>query len=192
MSVYIPMVLDDKDGRGCDLFSRLLRDRIILLTGPINDDTAALVAGQLLYLESQDPEKEIFLYLNSPGGSVTAGLAILDTMRCLKCPVSTICMGQAASMAAILLAAGTRGKRLMLPNSEAMIHQPVSGMQGQVTDLTIHAQHVQQVKDRLTALLAGLCGQEPERVARDLERDHFLTAREAVDYGLADQVLEER
>lgn len=188
----IPYVLHKDSGHGYDIFSRLLCDRIILLNGPVTEDTAALVVAQLLYLEAQDPEGDISLYINSPGGSVTAGLAILDTMRCLRCDVATICMGQAASMGAVLLAGGTRGKRRILPNGEVMIHQPLSGVQGQVTDMAIHVRHAQQTKERLTALLSQFCGRAPEEVAADLERDHFLSAREAVEYGLADQVIEER
>lgn len=187
--IPVPYVLHSETGHGYDIFSRLLVDRIILLNGPIDDQMAAVVMAQLLYLEAQDPEKDIALYINSPGGSVSAGLAILDTMRCLKCPVATICVGMATSMAAVLLAAGTKGKRQVLPNSEVMIHQPLSGFQGQVTDLEIHVNHARHLKERLTQLLSEYSGQEVAVLQSHMERDHYLSAREAVEYGLADRVL---
>lgn len=190
--IPVPYVLHSETGHGYDIFSRLLVDRIILLNGPIDDQMAAVVMAQLLYLEAQDPEKDIALYINSPGGSVSAGLAILDTMRCLKCPVATICVGMAASMAAVLLAAGTKGKRQVLPNSEVMIHQPLSGFQGQVTDLEIHVNHARHLKERLTQLLSEYSGQEVAVLQSHMERDHYLSAKEAVEYGLADRVLAAR
>lgn len=186
----IPMVLDGRDGRGYDIFSRLLRDRIVLLSGQVTEELAASVVAQLLFLEAEDPERDISLYINSPGGLVTAGFAILDTMSHIRCDVATICIGQAASMGAVLLAAGTKGKRRVLPNCEVMIHQPLSGAQGQVTDLQIHAEHALAIKDRLTRLMAAFCGKDATAVGADMERDHYLTAQEAVDYGLADMVIQ--
>lgn len=185
----MPYIVDQQSGRGYDIFSRLLKDRVVLLTGEVNDETAAVVVAQLLYLEAQDPDKEISLYINSPGGSVTAGLAILDTMEHVRCPVSTIAVGLAASMGAILLAAGEPGKRRVLPNAEVMIHQPLGGAGGQATDVLIHARHLERTRERLTSLLAGYTGKDPAQLAADMERDNFLTAEEAVAYGLADQVV---
>ena len=187
--VTMPYVIENKDGRGYDIFSRLLKDRIILLTGEVNDEMAATVVAQLLYLEAQDPDKDIFLYINSPGGSVTAGLAILDTMEHIRCDVSTIGVGLAASMGAVLLAAGTKGKRRMLPNAESMIHQPLGGAGGQATDVLIHAKHLERTKARLTDLLAEYTGKDREQLAADMERDRFMTAEESVAYGLVDEVL---
>ena len=187
--VTMPYVTDAKDGRGSDLFSRLLQDRVILLTGEIADDSAAVAVAELLYLEAQDSEKPIDLYINSPGGSVSAGLAILDTMGHLRCPVGTTAMGLAASMGAVLLAAGERGMRRVLPNAEVMIHQPLGGAKGPATDVLIHARRMERTKGRLLELLADFTGQSRERLAADMERDCFLTAREAVEYGLADTVL---
>ena len=187
--VTMPYVIENKDGRGYDIFSRLLKDRIILLTGEVNDEMAATVVAQLLYLEAQDPDKDIFLYINSPGGSVTAGLAILDTMEHIRCDVATIGVGLAASMGAVLLAAGTKGKRRMLPNAESMIHQPLGGAGGQATDVLIHAKHLERTKARLTDLLAEYTGKDREQLAADMERDRFMTAEESVAYGLVDEVL---
>ena len=187
--VTMPYVIENKDGRGYDIFSRLLKDRIILLTGEVNDELAATVVAQLLYLEAQDPEKDIYLYINSPGGSVTAGLAILDTMEHIRCDVATIGMGLAASMGAVLLAAGKKGKRRMLPNAESMIHQPLGGAGGQATDVLIHARHLERTRTRLTEILAACTGRSMEELAADMERDRFMTAQESVEYGLVDGVL---
>ena len=185
----IPYVVENKDGRGYDIFSRLLKDRIILLTGQVTDEAAALIVAQMLFLEAQDPDKEISFYINSPGGSVTAGMAILDTMQHIRCDVRTIGMGMAASMGAVLLAAGTKGKRMMLPNAEAMIHQPLGGAGGQATDVLIHAKHLEKTKEKLIRLMADYTGKPQKTVKTDMERDHFLTAEDAVSYGLADQVV---
>lgn len=187
--VTMPYVMDPKDGRGSDLFSRLLQDRVILLTGEVNDDSAAVAVAQLLYLEAQDPEKEISFYINSPGGSVTAGLAIVDTMRHVRCPVATTAVGLAASMGAVLLAAGEKGRRRMLPNAEVMIHQPLGGAEGQTTDVLIRARRMERMKERLLDLMTEFTGREREKLAADMERDCFLDAQEAVDYGQADEVL---
>lgn len=187
--VTMPYVMDGKDGRGYDLFSRLLKDRIIILTGEVNDEMAASVVGQLLFLEAQDPTKDISIYINSPGGSVTAGLAILDTMEHIRCDVSTICVGMAASMGAVLLAAGTRGKRRILPNAETMIHQPLGGVGGQASDVLIRARHLERTRTRLTDLLAGYTGKDRSTLMADMDRDYFMTAQESVAYGLADQVV---
>ena len=188
----IPYVVENKDGRGYDIFSRLLKDRIILLTGEVTDDAAALVVAQMLFLEAQDPNKEISFYINSPGGSVTAGLAILDTMQHIRCDVRTIGLGMAASMGAVLLAAGTKGKRMMLPNAEAMIHQPLGGAGGQATDVLIHAAHLEKTKNRLIHLMSEFTGKTTKSLKTDMERDRFLTAQEAVTYGLVDEILAER
>ena len=188
----IPYVVENKDGRGYDIFSRLLKDRIILLTGQVTDEAAALIVAQMLFLEAQDPDKDIFLYINSPGGSVTAGMAILDTMNHVRCDVRTIGMGMTASMGAVLLAAGAKGKRMMLPNAEAMIHQPLGGAGGQATDVLIHAKHLEKTKEKLIRLMAEFTGKSQKTVKADLERDHFLSAEEAVAYGLADMVLEHK
>ena len=191
----VPYVIEQtaRGERSYDIFSRLLNDRIIMLSDEVNDATASLVVAQLLYLESQDPDKEIQFYINSPGGSVTAGMAIYDTMQYVKCDVSTICMGMAASMGAFLLASGTKGKRLALPNSEIMIHQPLmGGLQGQATDIKIHADHIVRTKERLNRMLSEYTGQPLEVICRDTERDNFLTAQQALDYGLIDAVIEKR
>ena len=188
----MPYVIEGKDGRGYDIFSRLLKDRIVLLTGEVNDETSAAVVAQLLYLEGQDPEKDISVYINSPGGSVTSGMAIYDTMQYIRCDVSTICMGMAASMGAFLLSAGTKGKRFALPNSDIMIHQPSGGAQGQATDINIHAQHILDIKKRLNEILAKNTGQPLEVIERDTERDNFMTAQQAMEYGLVDKVIEKR
>lgn len=188
----IPSV-SEKNGefRG-DIFSRMLDDRIVFLTGEINSQVAELVVAELLYLEGQDPDKDISLYINSPGGSVTAGLAIHDTMKYIKCDVSTICIGEACSMGAFLLASGTKGKRFALPNSEVMIHQVLSGYQGQASDLEIHTRHTLRLKEKMNRLLAEYTGQPYEKVVVDTDRDHFLTAEEALDYGIIDSIFATR
>ena len=190
----VPMVVE-QTGRGersYDIFSRLLNDRIIFLSDEVNDVTASLVVAQLLFLESQDPDKDIVLYINSPGGSITAGMAIFDTMNYIKCDVSTVCVGMAASMGAFLLAAGAKGKRLALPNSEIMIHQPLGGMQGQATDIKIHADRIIRMRRTLNEILAKQTGRPVEEIERDTERDNFLSAQEAKDYGLIDEVIDKR
>ena len=190
----VPYVVEqtNRGERSYDIFSRLLNDRIIMLSEEVNDTTASLVVAQLLYLEAQDPDKDIQFYINSPGGSVTAGMAIYDTMQYLKCDVSTICVGMAASMGAFLLSAGTKGKRIALPNAEIMIHQPSGGAQGQATDIQIQAERIAQMKKKLTKILADNTGKDVETVAADCERDHFMTAEEAKAYGLIDQVIYKR
>lgn len=195
MSSLVPYVVEQtaRGERSYDIFSRLLNDRIIMLSDEVNDATASLVVAQLLYLEGQDPEKEISLYINSPGGSITAGFAIYDTMQYIKSDVSTICMGLAASMGSFLLAAGTKGKRLALPNSEIMIHQPlIGGLQGQASDIKIHADHLVRTRTRLNTILAERTGQTIEKIALDTERDNFMSAEEAVAYGLVDNVITHR
>ena len=190
----VPMVVE-QEGRGersYDIYSRLLNDRIIFLSDEVNDTTASLVVAQLLYLEAKDPEKDISLYINSPGGSVTAGMAIFDTMNFIKCDVSTICIGMAASMGAFLLAAGAKGKRLALPNSEIMIHQPLGGMQGQASDIKIHADHILRTRDTINRILAAETGKSLEEIARDTDRDNFMSARQAMEYGLIDKVIDKR
>ncbi|MGN0442495.1 MAG: ATP-dependent Clp endopeptidase proteolytic subunit ClpP [Acutalibacteraceae bacterium] len=190
----VPYVVE-QDGRGersYDIFSRLLKDRIVMLNDEVNSATASLVVAQLLFLEGQDPSKDISLYINSPGGSVTDGLAIYDTMNYIKCDVSTICMGMAASMGAFLLAAGAKGKRLALPNSDIMIHQPSGGAKGQATDIMIHADHILQTKKKLNTILSEKTGQPYDVIARDTERDNFMTAQQALEYGLIDKVIEKR
>ena len=191
MSSLVPYVVEQtsRGERSYDIFSRLLNDRIIMLSDEGNDVTASLVVAQLLYLEGQDPDKDIHLYINSPGGSVTSGFAIYDTMKYIKCDVSTICMGMAASMGAFLLSAGAKGKRFALPNSEIMIHQPLGGAQGQATDVEIHANHIIRTKKRLNQLLSEATGQPLEVIERDTERDNFMTAQQAADYGLIDKVI---
>ena len=190
----IPYVIEqtNRGERSYDIFSRLLNDRIILLNEDVNSASAGVVVAQLLYLEGQDPEKDISLYINSPGGVITDGMAIYDTMQYIKCDVSTICIGMAASMGAFLLAAGAKGKRFALPNSEIMIHQPSGGAQGQATDISIHANHILRVKDQLNHILSERTGQPLEVVQRDTERDNFMTAQEALEYGLIDKVIEHR
>lgn len=190
----VPYVLEEtsKGERSFDIYSRLLNDRIIMLTDEVNDATASLVIAQMLYLESQDPEKDIFFYINSPGGSVSAGLAIYDTMNFIKCDVSTICMGMAASMGAFLLSSGAKGKRLALPNSEIMIHQPLGGAKGQASDIKIHAEHILRTRDRLNRILAANTGKELSEIERDTERDNFMTADAAAEYGLIDRVIAKR
>ena len=190
----VPYVVEQtsRGERSYDIFSRLLNDRIIFLSEEVNDTTASLIVAQLLYLEAQDPDKDIQFYINSPGGVVTAGLAIYDTMQYIKCDVSTICIGMAASMGAFLLSSGTKGKRLALPNAEIMLHQPSGGAQGQVTDIEIPAQRIADVKRRLNEILAKNTGRPVEEVARDCERDHFLTAEQAKEYGIVDKVIYQR
>ncbi len=191
---YMPYVVE-QTGRGersYDIFSRLLNDRIVMLCDEVNDTSASLVVAQLLYLEGQDPDKDIQLYINSPGGSVTAGLAIYDTMQYIKCDVSTICIGMAASMGAFLLSSGAKGKRMVLPNAEVMIHQPSGGSQGQATDIMIQAAHIQRTKERLNKILADNTGKPIEQIAADTERDNWMTAAQAVEYGLVDKVIEKR
>ena len=190
----VPMVIETtgRSERAYDIYSRLLKDRIILLSSEVNDTVASLVCAQLLFLESQDPEKEINLYINSPGGSVTAGLAIYDTMQFIKPDVSTICMGQAASMGAFLLTAGAKGKRFCLPNSRVMIHQPLGGFQGQATDVDIHAREMLRIKERLNTMLAENTGKSYDEVVRATERDNFLTPEQALEFGIIDRVLVSR
>ena len=190
----VPMVVEQtsRGERSYDIYSRLLNDRIIMLCDEVNDQTASLVVAQLLYLEGQDPDKDIRLYINSPGGSVTAGLAIYDTMNYIKCDVSTTCIGMAASMGAFLLSSGAKGKRFALPNSEIMIHQPSGGSQGQATDIKIQADHILRTKKRLNEILAKNTGQPLEVIEQDTERDNFKSAQEAVEYGLVDKVIEKR
>ena len=178
--------------RAYDIFSRLLNDRIVFLADEVNDTTASLVIAQLLFLESQDPDKDIAFYINSPGGSVSAGLAIYDTMNYIKCDVSTICLGMAASMGAFLLSSGAKGKRFALPNSEIMIHQPLGGYQGQASDIKIHSDHILRTKDKLNRILAANTGKPLEMIERDTDRDNFLSAQQALEYGLIDKVLDKR
>ena len=190
----VPYVVEqtNRGERSYDIFSRLLNDRIIMLNEEVNSATASLVVAQLLYLEGQDPNKDISLYINSPGGSVTDGMAIYDTMQYIKCDVSTICMGMAASMGAFLLAAGTKGKRYALPNADIMIHQPSGGAQGQATDIEIHTKHILHTKQKLNEILAKNTGQPLDVIKADTERDNFMTAQEALEYGLIDKVIEKR
>ncbi len=190
----IPMVIETtgRTERAYDIYSRLLKDRIILLGTEVNDAVASLICAQLLFLESQDPEKEVSLYINSPGGSVTAGMAIYDTMKFIACPVTTLCMGRAASMGAFLLAGGEKGKRFALPHSQIMIHQPSGGYQGQATDIEIHAKEVLRMKKDLNSILAQNTGQNIKKVTSDTERDNFLTAEEALKYGIIDNILTSR
>lgn len=190
----IPYVIEqtNRGERSYDIFSRLLSDRIIMLSDEVNDTTASLVVAQMLFLEGQDPDKDISLYINSPGGSVSAGFAIYDTMQYLKCDVSTICMGMAASMGAFLLAAGAKGKRLALPNSEIMIHQPLGGAQGQATEIKIVADHILKTRDRLNRILAENTGKPIEVIAQDTERDNYLDAQQAMEYGIVDKVIYKR
>ena len=189
---YVPVVVE-QTGRGersYDIYSRLLKDRIIMLSGEVNDQVASSIVAQLLFLEAEDPEKDIYLYINSPGGVVTAGMSMFDTMNYIKPDICTICIGQAASMGAFLLSAGTKGKRFALPNTRIMIHQPSGGAQGQSTDIQIQAQEIQRLKDALNELLANHTGQPFEKVEKDTERDNFMSAQEACEYGLIDKVIE--
>jgi ATP-dependent Clp protease protease subunit len=190
----VPIVIE-QSGRGeraYDIYSRLLRERVVFLVGPVNDQTANLVVAQLLFLESENPDKDISLYINSPGGSVSAGLSIYDTMQFIKPDVSTLCMGLAASMGAFLLAAGAKGKRFALPNSKIMIHQPMGGAQGQATDIEIHAREILKTREQLNRILAERSGQPLDRVQADTERDYFMSAAESAEYGLIDQVIAKR
>ncbi len=190
----VPYVVEqtNRGERSYDIFSRLLNDRIVMLNEEVNNASAGVIVAQLLYLEGQDPEKDISLYINSPGGVITDGMAIYDTMQYIKCDVSTICIGMAASMGSFLLAAGAKGKRFALPNSEIMIHQPSGGAQGQATDISIHANHILRTKKKLNTILAERTGQPIEVIERDTERDNFMTAQQALEYGLIDKVIESR
>ena len=187
----VPMVVEQtsRGERYYDIYSRLLNDRIIFLADEVNDTTASLVVAQMLYLEAQDPDKDIYFYINSPGGSISAGMSIYDTMNYIKCDVSTICIGMAASMGAFLLASGAKGKRFALPNSEIMIHQPLGGMQGQASDIKIHADHILKIRDKLNKILAEVTGKPLKTIEKDTERDNFMSAYEAETYGLIDKVI---
>lgn len=191
---YVPFVIeqDRNSERSYDIFSRLLKDRIIFLTGPIDDATANVVIAQMLFLESDNPDKDIYLYINSPGGSVTAGMAIYDTMQYIKPDVSTICIGSAASMASILLMAGTKGKRFALPHSEVMLHQPLGGYSGQASDIAIHAKNILRIREEMYDVIVSHTGQEREKVIADTDRDNYLTAHQALEYGIIDSVVSER
>lgn len=193
-SALVPYVVenDSRGERSYDIFSRLLKDRVIILSDEVNDATASVVVAQLLFLEAQDPDKDISLYINSPGGSVSAGMAIYDTMNFIKCDVSTICIGMAASMGAFLLSSGTKGKRFALPNSEIMIHQPLGGTQGQASDIQIEAEHILKIKTRLNQILAQNTGKDLKTITKDTDRNNWLTSQEAVAYGLIDKVLDKR
>lgn len=190
--MLIPYVVEQttRGERSYDIYSRLLQDRIVFLGGEIDSNMANLIVAQLLFLEADDPDKDISLYINSPGGSVTAGMAIFDTMRYIKAPVSTICIGMAASMGSLLLTAGAKGKRIALPNSEIMIHQPLGGAQGQASDVAIHAEHLIKTRAKLNSILSECTGQPIERIELDVERDHFLSAQEALEYGLIDNIIQ--
>ena len=190
----VPMVIEqtNRGERSYDIYSRLLKDRIVFLGGEITDDTANLVVAQMLFLEMEDPDSDISLYINSPGGSVTAGMAIFDTMNYIKCPVRTVCVGMAASMGAFLLMAGEKGKRLALPNSEVMIHQPSGGASGQATDVRIHAEWLLRTKNKMNGLMAEMTGQPLEKIALDVERDYFMSAQEALEYGIIDEIYQPR
>lgn len=194
LAQLVPMVVEQtaKGERSYDIFSRLLKERVIFLCGQVEDQMANLIVAQLLFLESESPEKDIFLYINSPGGAVTAGMAIYDTMRFIKPDVSTVCMGQAASMGAFLLAGGAQGKRYCLPNSRVMIHQPLGGFQGQASDFEIHARQILDIKERMNRMLAENTGRDYEQIAKDTDRDYFMSAEEAVNYGVVDKVLTQR
>ena len=190
----VPYVIEQtsKGERSYDIYSRLLKDRIIFLGEEVNEVTASLVVAQLLFLESEDPEKDIHLYINSPGGSVTAGMGIYDTMNYIKCDVSTICVGMAASMGAFLLSSGAKGKRYCLPNSEVMIHQPLGGAQGQASDIAIQAEHILKIKQRMNKILSENTGQPLEQIEKDVDRDHYLSAEEALSYGIVDRIFDKR
>ncbi|MBE5732912.1 MAG: ATP-dependent Clp endopeptidase proteolytic subunit ClpP [Clostridiales bacterium] len=190
----VPMVVEqtNRGERSYDIYSRLLEDRIIFLTGEINDVTADIVIAQLIYLEGKDPDKDISLYINSPGGSVTAGMGIYDTMNYIKCDVSTICVGMAASMGAFLLSSGAKGKRYCLPNSEVMIHQPLGGAQGQASDIAIQAEHILKIKKRMNAILAENTGKSVKQIEKDVDRDNYMSAQEALAYGLVDKIFDKR
>ena len=190
----VPMVVEQtsRGERSYDIYSRLLNDRIIFLADEVNDTTASLVVAQMLYLEAQDPDKDIYFYINSPGGSISAGMSIYDTMNYIKCDVSTICIGMAASMGAFLLSSGAKGKRFALPNSEIMIHQPLGGMQGQASDIKIHADHILKIRDKLNKILAEQTGKSLKTIEKDTERDNFMSASDAMEYGLIDKVIDKR
>ena len=190
----VPMVVEQssRGERAYDIYSRLLKDRVVFVVGPVEDHMANLVVAQLLFLESENPDKDINLYINSPGGSVSSGLAIYDTMQFIRCDVSTMCVGQAASMGAVLLAAGAKGKRFCLPHSRVMIHQPLGGFQGQASDIDIHAREILKIRAQLNEILAGHTGQTVDKIAEDTERDNFMDPRQALDYGLVDKVFESR
>ncbi|WP_240220844.1 ATP-dependent Clp endopeptidase proteolytic subunit ClpP [Rheinheimera hassiensis] len=194
VSALVPMVIEQtaKGERSYDIYSRLLKERVIFLTGQVEDHMANLIVAQLLFLESENPEKDIYIYINSPGGSVTAGLSIYDTMRYIKPDIATVCVGQAASMGAFLLSGGTKGKRYCLPNARVMIHQPLGGFQGQATDFEIHAREILSIKEKLNRLMAEHCDKSYEQVCKDTERDNFLSAQQALDYGLVDAILTNR
>ncbi|NCB48343.1 MAG: ATP-dependent Clp endopeptidase proteolytic subunit ClpP [Clostridia bacterium] len=191
MNTLIPMVVDQTSTgeRSYDIYSRLLEDRIVFLTGEVNDVSANIVVAQLIYLEGKNPDKDIYLYLNSPGGSISAGLAIFDTIKYIKCDVVTICIGLAASMGAFLLASGTKGKRYALPNSEIMIHQPLGGAQGQASDIEIQAKHMQNIKEKINKILSEETGQDIKKIQKDTDRDHYMSAEEAKEYGLIDDIF---
>ena len=190
----VPMVVEqtNRGERSYDIYSRLLEDRIVFLTGEVNDVSADIVIAQLIYLEGKDPDKDISLYINSPGGSVTAGMGIYDTMNYIKCDVSTICVGMAASMGAFLLSAGAKGKRFSLPNSEIMIHQPLGGAQGQASDIAIQAEHILKIKSRMNKILAENTGKTIKQIEKDVDRDHYMSAQEALEYGLIDKIFDKR
>ena len=192
--MFVPMVVDQvgNNERSYDIYSRLLEDRIIFLSGEINDAVANSIVAQLIYLEGKNPDKDIFMYINSPGGSVSAGLAIYDTMNYIKCDVATTCIGLAASMAAVILSSGAKGKRIALPNSEVMIHQPLGGTQGQATDIEIHAKHIQKTRTLLNNILSNNTGKDIKTIQEDTERDNFMDAQTALNYGLVDKILEKR
>lgn len=190
----VPMVVEqtNRGERSYDIYSRLLEDRIVFLTGEVNDISADIVIAQLIYLEGKDPEKDISLYINSPGGTITAGMGIYDTMNYIRCDVSTICVGMAASMGAFLLSSGAKGKRYALPNSEIMIHQPLGGAQGQATDIKIQAEHILRIKDRMNRILSSNTSQPLEKIEQDVERDYYMTAEEALKYGIVDRIFDKR
>lgn len=192
--MFVPMVVDQvgNNERSYDIYSRLLEDRIIFLSGEINDNTANSIVAQLIYLEGKNPDKDIFMYINSPGGSVSAGLAIYDTMNYIKCDVATTCIGMAASMAAVILSSGAKGKRIALPHSEVMIHQPLGGAQGQATDIEIHAKHIQKTRALLNKILSENTGKDIKTIQKDTERDNYMDAETALKYGLVDKILEKR
>ncbi|GAA0554331.1 MAG: ATP-dependent Clp protease protease subunit [Rheinheimera aquimaris] len=194
VNALVPIVIEQtaKGERSFDIYSRLLKERVIFLTGQVEDHMANLIVAQLLFLESENPEKDIYIYINSPGGSVTAGLSIYDTMRYIKPDIATVCVGQAASMGAFLLSGGTKGKRYCLPNARVMIHQPLGGFQGQATDFEIHAREILSIKEKLNRLMAEHTGKSYEQVCKDTERDNFLSAQQALDYGLVDAILSSR
>lgn len=194
MSNLVPIVIEktSRGERSYDIFSRMLKERVVFIVGPINDEVANLVVAQLLFLESENPDKDISVYINSPGGSITAGLSIYDTMQFIKCDISTLCVGQAASMGAVLLAAGTKGKRFILPNARVMVHQPIGGFQGQVSDIHIHAQEMLKVREQVNAILAKHTGRKPAAIEADTDRDRFMAPKEAIEYGIVDKIVKSR